>query len=64
MILFERDILIINLHTDLFTYNLGGGLRLLYVYIGGAHEKKVGNHCYIQSQKINCEMAHMKCANN
>ncbi len=43
MILFERDILITNLHTDPFTYNLGGGggrLRLLCVYIGGGGMKK------------------------
>ncbi len=29
----------------MFKYNTGGGgLRLPYVYVGGAHEKKVGNH--------------------
>ncbi len=30
-----------------FVFLGGGGLRLPYVYVGGAHEKKVGNHCTI-----------------
>ncbi len=33
-------------NTGFFFFWGGGGLRLPYVYVGGAHEKKVGNHWY------------------
>ncbi len=34
----------------LFKHNTGGGgLRLPCVYVGGAHGKKVGNHCHKES---------------
>ncbi len=37
----------IYIYMGVFKYNMGGGgLRLPYVYVGGAHEKKFGNHCY------------------
>ncbi len=41
-------IIIAYIYMGVFKYNAGGGgggvLRLPYVYVGGAHEKKVGNH--------------------
>ncbi len=37
----------IYIYMAVFKYNTGGGgVRSPYVYVGGAHEKKVGNHCH------------------
>ncbi len=33
------------IYMGVYKYYMGGGLRFPCVYVGGAHEKKVGNHC-------------------
>ncbi len=42
----------IYIYMGVFKYNKEGGrwLRLPYVYVGGAHEKKVGNHCFRETE--------------